>query len=115
MQLLLLLRRSSNAADDGRKLSPPAATTTASTQASTPAGTAAPANTAVLNDGRIFASPLAKKIAQEKGIDLKYVKGTGENGRITRADLNNYTPGSVAPAASPASASALQYLFHQVL
>ena len=47
----------------------------------------------MVNDGRIFASPLAKKIAQEKGIDLKYVKGTGENGRITRADLDNYTPG----------------------
>ena len=51
------------------------------------------ASTVVVNDGRIFASPLAKKIAQEKGIDLKYVKGTGENGRITRADLDNYTPG----------------------
>ena len=89
----------------------PAASTTASTapaaaapaQASAPA---APASTAVVNDGRIFASPLAKKIAQERGIDLKYVKGTGDNGRITRADLDNYTPGSAAPAASNASASA---------
>ncbi len=53
----------------------------------------------VVNEGRIFASPLAKKIAQEKGIDLKFVKGTGENGRITRTDLENYTP-SAAPAAS---------------
>ena len=89
----------------------PAASATASTapaaspaQASAPA---APASTAVVNEGRIFASPLAKKIAQEKGIDLKYVKGTGENGRITRADLENYTPGTAAPAvASNASASA---------
>jgi len=48
----------------------------------------------VVNEGRIFASPLAKKMAQEKGIDLKYVKGTGENGRITRTDLENYTPSS---------------------
>jgi pyruvate dehydrogenase E2 component (dihydrolipoamide acetyltransferase) len=84
----------------------PAATTAAPTQASIPAATAAPANTAVVNEGRIFASPLAKKIAQEKGIDLKYVKGTGENGRITRADLENYTPGTAAPAASTASSSA---------
>ena len=89
----------------------PAASTTASTapaaapaQASAPS---APASTAVVNEGRIFASPLAKKIAQEKGIDLKYVKGTGENGSITRADLENYTPGTAAPAvASNASASA---------
>ncbi len=87
----------------------PAASTTASTapaaapaQASAPA---APASTAVVNDGRIFASPLAKKIAQERGIDLKYVKGTGDNGRITRADLDNYTPGSARPAASTSSAS----------
>jgi pyruvate dehydrogenase E2 component (dihydrolipoamide acetyltransferase) len=87
----------------------PAASTTASTapaaapaQASAPA---APASTAVVNDGRIFASPLAKKIAQERGIDLKYVKGTGDNGRITRADLDNYTPGSATPAASTSSAS----------
>ena len=87
----------------------PAASTTASTapaaapaQASAPA---APAITAVANDGRIFASPLAKKIAQERGIDLKYVKGTGDNGRITRADLDNYTPGSATPAASTSSAS----------
>lgn len=57
------------------------------------AASASPASTAVVNDGRIFASPLAKKIAQERGIDLKYVKGTGDNGRITRADLDNYTPG----------------------
>jgi pyruvate dehydrogenase E2 component (dihydrolipoamide acetyltransferase) len=86
--------------------SAPAASTTAPTVAAAPAQASAPASTAVVNDGRIFASPLAKKIAQEKGIDLKYVKGTGENGRITRADLDNYTPGSAAPAASNASASA---------
>ena len=86
--------------------SAPAASTTAPTAAAAPAQASAPASTAVVNDGRIFASPLAKKIAQEKGIDLKYVKGTGEHGRITRADLDNYTPGSAAPAASNASASA---------
>jgi pyruvate dehydrogenase E2 component (dihydrolipoamide acetyltransferase) len=83
--------------------SAPAVTSAAPTQSSTPA--ANPASTAVVNDGRIFASPLAKKIAQEKGIDLKYVKGTGENGRITRTDLENYTPGTSA-ATSTASASA---------
>jgi len=48
--------------------------------------------TAVMNEGRIFASPLAKKIASEKNIDLKYVKGTGDNGRITKTDIDNYVP-----------------------
>ena len=51
-------------------------------------------STQVVNEGRIFASPLAKKIAKDKGIDLKYVKGSGEHGRITRTDLENYTPAS---------------------
>ena len=54
--------------------------------------TVASAPTAVVNEGRIFASPLAKKIARDKGIDLKYVQGTGEHGRITRTDLENYKP-----------------------
>jgi len=49
-------------------------------------------NQVVVNEGRIFASPLAKKLATEKGIDLKYVKGTGDNGRIIKADIDNYNP-----------------------
>jgi pyruvate dehydrogenase E2 component (dihydrolipoamide acetyltransferase) len=77
----------------------------ASTSQATPAATTVNVVSAqVVNEGRIFASPLAKKIAKEKGIDLKFVKGTGEHGRITRLDLDNYTPGStpsVARAAAP--------------
>ena len=42
--------------------------------------------------GRIFASPLAKKIATEKGINLALVKGTGENGRVVKADVENFVP-----------------------
>jgi pyruvate dehydrogenase E2 component (dihydrolipoamide acetyltransferase) len=42
--------------------------------------------------GRIFASPLAKKIAEEKGINLSQVKGSGENGRIIKNDIENYQP-----------------------
>ena len=44
------------------------------------------------NGGRIFASPLAKKIASDKGINLVDVKGSGENGRIIKKDVENYTP-----------------------
>ena len=40
---------------------------------------------------RIFASPLAKKIAKEKGINLSQVNGSGENGRITKFDVENFT------------------------
>lgn len=42
---------------------------------------------------RIFASPLAKKMAAEKGINLSQVKGTGENGRIIKKDIENFVPG----------------------
>jgi pyruvate dehydrogenase E2 component (dihydrolipoamide acetyltransferase) len=55
-----------------------------------------------VSDGeRIFASPLAKKIAEDKGIDLAKVAGSGDNGRITKKDIENYTPSTTAaPAAS---------------
>jgi pyruvate dehydrogenase E2 component (dihydrolipoyllysine-residue acetyltransferase) len=42
--------------------------------------------------GRIIASPLAKKIASEKGIDLATVRGSGENGRIVKSDVESYVP-----------------------
>ena len=51
------------------------------------------------NSGRIFASPLAKQIAAAKGINLAQVKGSGENGRITKSDVENFTP-SVATVTS---------------
>jgi pyruvate dehydrogenase E2 component (dihydrolipoamide acetyltransferase) len=50
----------------------------------------------VVNEGRIFASPLAKRLAEEKGIDLKYVKGCGDNGRITKSDIDSYKPAEVS-------------------
>lgn len=48
--------------------------------------------------GRIFASPLAKKIAKDKGINLADVKGSGENGRIVKKDVENYTPAATVEA-----------------
>ena len=42
--------------------------------------------------GRVFASPLAKKIAADKGINIADIKGSGENGRIIKKDVENYTP-----------------------
>jgi len=50
--------------------------------------------------GRIKASPLAKVLAKEKGIDLSKVKGSADNGRITKADIENYKQGA-ATSASP--------------
>lgn len=42
--------------------------------------------------GRILASPLAKKLAEEKGVDLAFIAGTGEGGRITKRDVDHYVP-----------------------
>ena len=52
-------------------------------------------------NGRVFASPLAKKIAAEKGIDLSQVQGTGENGRIVKRDVENYEPSKAASSSAP--------------
>ncbi|MBI2274162.1 MAG: pyruvate dehydrogenase complex dihydrolipoamide acetyltransferase [Bacteroidetes bacterium] len=91
----------------GGASAPAAATPVATTAAPAPVAQAAPAPAAaapaVVNDGRIFASPLAKKVASEKGIDLRYVKGSGDNGRITKTDVDAYTP--AAASAAPASAA----------
>ncbi|MCO5234906.1 MAG: pyruvate dehydrogenase complex dihydrolipoamide acetyltransferase [Chitinophagaceae bacterium] len=56
------------------------------------------------DDGRIKASPLAKKIAQEKGIDLKLVQGTGDGGRIIKKDVDEYVP-AARSATAPAAAA----------
>ncbi|XP_040832881.1 dihydrolipoyllysine-residue acetyltransferase component of pyruvate dehydrogenase complex, mitochondrial isoform X9 [Ochotona curzoniae] len=52
--------------------------------------------------GRVFVSPLAKKLAAEKGIDLTQVKGTGPDGRIVKKDIDSFVPTKAAPA--PAAA-----------
>jgi pyruvate dehydrogenase E2 component (dihydrolipoamide acetyltransferase) len=106
-------------AGSGTSATPVAAPATAPVAASAPATIAPTAKVTttvqVVNEGRIFASPLAKKIAQEKGIDLKYVKGTGENGRITRTDLEEFAKsndaGGKVNAASGNTASASAPVF----
>ncbi|RPD47700.1 pyruvate dehydrogenase complex dihydrolipoamide acetyltransferase [Hymenobacter sediminis] len=78
-----------------------AASAPATSSAPAPAAEEAPAQ----NGGRIFASPLAKSIAKDKGIDLSTIKGSGENGRIVSRDLEKAQPSATtAPAAQPAAA-----------
>ena len=55
---------------------------------------------------RIKASPLARRLAQEKGLDLASVSGSGPNGRIVKADLESVKPGAVVPAAGVVPAAA---------
>ncbi|WP_405395474.1 2-oxo acid dehydrogenase subunit E2 [Maribacter sp. Asnod2-G09] len=60
----------------------------------------------VADGARIFASPLAKKIAADKGVDLANVSGSGDNGRITKKDIENYTPSKTAAPVAATSAKA---------
>ena len=79
--------------------------------APTPVTAAAPAAPAAKGE-RIVASPLARRIAADKGVDLAALKGSGPNGRIVRADVEDARPApvvasapAVAPAAKPAAVS----------
>ena len=114
-----------NGADISAALNPAPAAAAATTVASAPAAandtavapvaTPAPkAPVAAVNgsvqSGRIFASPLAKKLAKEKGISLSEVKGSGEQGRIVKVDIERFTPvaaqSATATSAAPASTQA---------
>jgi pyruvate dehydrogenase E2 component (dihydrolipoamide acetyltransferase) len=65
-----------------------------------PAAAAAPA---AKNDGaRVLASPLARRIAAQKGVDLSGLSGTGPRGRIVKSDVENAKPGAAKPAAGAA-------------
>src|SRR5438067_7487110 len=79
-----------------------------------PAAQSAPAQ---VNGGRVFASPLARRMAQQAGLDLAAIRGSGPNGRVVKADIDKAlaTPGAaapptrapvIAPAATPAAAAA---------
>jgi pyruvate dehydrogenase E2 component (dihydrolipoamide acetyltransferase) len=65
-------------------------------QATAPAPRPAPRTAPA--DGRITASPLARRLAEEKGIDLARVHGTGPDGRITKRDIEQFSAGGFAPA-----------------
>jgi pyruvate dehydrogenase E2 component (dihydrolipoamide acetyltransferase) len=78
--------------------SAPAATTAAATSAPAAVASATASST---ENGRVKASPLAKKIAAEKGIDLHAVQGSGDGGRIIKADIDNY---KAVAASAPAAA-----------
>ena len=86
--------------------SAPAAPAAAPAAAAAPAP--APAAPAGADGSRIFASPLARRIAAQKGLDLAAIKGSGPRGRIVKADVEGATAApatAAAPAAAPAAAA----------
>lgn len=94
--------------ETGVATSPPPAPTPVATPppaaapaAPIPAPAAAPA---AARKGRVFASPLAKKLAAEKGVDIAQVTGTGPDGRVTKKDIDSFVPPKPTPAAAAAPA-----------
>ena len=71
-----------------------------------PAETTSSAAGSATSNGRIKASPLAKKLASEKGIDISQVSGSGDGGRIVKRDIENYVPAAQPAAASVAAPAA---------
>ncbi len=66
-------------------------------------------------DGRVKASPLAKKVAAEKGIDISKVAGSGDGGRVIKKDVDNFVPGTAAtPASKPIAPLAPTYPAGQI-
>jgi pyruvate dehydrogenase E2 component (dihydrolipoamide acetyltransferase) len=82
----------------------PKAEEKASAPAATPAVQTAEATVAD-SDERVKISPLAKKLAQDKGFDIRQIKGSGDNGRIVKKDVESFVP-AAKPAAAPAQEKA---------
>jgi pyruvate dehydrogenase E2 component (dihydrolipoamide acetyltransferase) len=75
-------------------------------KAEAPKPAAAPAAPAAKSGDRVFASPLARRMAEQAGIDLKAVAGSGPHGRIVKADVEKAPKGAAAPAAATAGKAA---------
>jgi pyruvate dehydrogenase E2 component (dihydrolipoamide acetyltransferase) len=82
------------------KAAPAAAAPVAAVAAAAPVAAAPTAAPVASGGARVFASPLARRIAKEKGLDLGAVKGSGPHGRIVRADVEGAQPGAAKPAAA---------------
>jgi pyruvate dehydrogenase E2 component (dihydrolipoamide acetyltransferase) len=85
-------------------------------EAAAPAGSPEPMHAEHSANGRIKASPLAKKLAKDKGVDISKIQGSGDNGRITKKDVEDYKPSSApAPTAAKAGAPAAPIVLPKVV
>jgi len=109
--IAVLLEDGESASDIGSVSAAPAAAASApKEEAAAPAAAVspAPAASAAKDENRIFATPLARRIAADKGLDLSAIAGSGPHGRIVKADVENATaaPKAAAPAAAASAAPA---------
>ena len=77
-----------------------------------PVAAQSPASTQSAHNGRLVASPLAKKLAEEKGISLQQVKGSGDGGRIIKRDIENFkgSAGGFAVSSEPTGVESITEL-----
>lgn len=94
--------------DDGAEEAPASGSTTEA-KAVQPTKQEAKAEASTSDEGRVKASPLAKKLAEDKGINLNDVQGSGDGGRIIKRDIDNYKP-SAAPAQQQQKAAAQTFV-----
>ncbi|GLR68936.1 acetyltransferase component of pyruvate dehydrogenase complex [Acidocella aquatica] len=99
-EVIAILTATKGEAISAPKAAAPAPVAAAPVAAAVAAPVVAAAAPAAANDERVFASPLARRMAKQAGVDLAGIKGSGPNGRIVKADLDK------APAAAPAPAVA---------
>ena len=114
--IAVLLEEGESAGDIGAAPAPAAAPAEAPKAGEAPAAEAPKAETAAPakappapksgDGGRIFASPLARRIAAEKGLDLSAISGSGPRGRIVKADVEDAKPGAKPAAAEAPKAAA---------
>lgn len=102
-------------AGGGKPASTPGKAAPEAANAPTQTAAVATPQVAASTTGRVAISPLAKKIAQDKGIDFSAIQGTGENGRIVKKDVENYQPSAqqatqTVASAAPAATQAMNFV-----
>jgi pyruvate dehydrogenase E2 component (dihydrolipoamide acetyltransferase) len=100
-----LLKAAPEAVEEPVEEAVPAPVVPTPAEAAAPSASVAPATpstptVSISNNGRVFASPLAKSMAEDKGINLETVTGSGDNGRIIKKDIENYIPAVAASTAA---------------
>lgn len=103
-ETLLKAQKSNSSESDSEPKSEPTPTPKQEPAAAEKSSSAPSPTAATTSEGeRVKASPLAKKIAEEKGFDIRQISGSGDGGRIIKKDVENFVPAAAAPQAAAAS------------
>jgi pyruvate dehydrogenase E2 component (dihydrolipoamide acetyltransferase) len=115
-ETLLKAQKSEQAEEPAEESKPEEPAKSEAPAASAPVPNSPAPDTSTISGDRVKASPLAKKMAEDKGFDITQISGSGEGGRIVKRDIENFVPAAAAPVetASPQATSAVgQESFHE--